>query len=293
MSGPNGHQHAGTSRFQIASRLGGFRDTVRLSDPFGTGAVLTIRRKGSQANREWSTKYLEADPVSRSILEQQFLEDPIPVLTQEEQAQVLSAQKAAEGWTGESGIQKSLSTLLDIVDRLSTSKQESEGARRAVRRVIETGQVSLMDAISPSRQEAHRKLEEAIHLLSFWEGMPDADGSIIPYSPATCRELLTSDIPLEGAGLDDLLLTVDPWTLTINTAPEGEEPKETRILRSRLTLGTAYILWVHWVSERASHFRDLTLEAAGKNSPASSETSSSSGDATTEQTADSSLTAVS
>lgn len=278
MSGPGGHQHTGRTRFQIASRLGGFRDTAALSDPFGTGATLYVRRKGSSAYWEWGKGWLNNDPITRSVMEEQILGSTPVVLTKEEEEVVETARKAASNETEK---------LLSIVDRLVDTKQDLDQSSTAIRRALATGRVTIAD-IAAGSLDLKRKMDEAAFLLAGWDNFPDGEGNPIPYDQETVRELLTDETPLQGVGMDQLLLSVEPWTIRIEQgeaavesaqeAAEAPEPLPPIILiRPGLTFGRAYALWLHWASERADLFRGELVEAATKNSAAPSDPNISSG----------------
>lgn len=268
------------TRFQVASRLGGFRDTVTLSDPFGTGATLKVRRKGSAAHREWGKKWLNDNPLTRSMMEEQILGDVPVVLTEEEQKDI----EVARGMTSEGTVSK----LVAIVDRLADTRADLTSNRTAIRRALSSGEITIADMVAGT-VDLKRRLDEASFLLVGWDNFPDADGNPIPYDPAVVRELLANDTPLEGAGLDELLIQVEPWTIKIDTKPEeatteGVIPDPPVILiRPNLTFGRAYILWLHWVSERADLFRGQLMEASAKNSVPPSEASTSPGGGTSSE----------
>lgn len=265
-------------RFQIASRLGAFRDTAVISDPFGTGATFTIHRHGSRAYKSWFQRAVDKDPLTLLRLESMFSDDRI-VLTKEEQETLLAErEKPAPG-----------NPLVPIVDRLTIAHVEQSSRKDALRKLIDTGRMSPSEMAGRQEQDT---LEEAVFTLKSWEGMPGEDGALIPYSEEMARELLTNDTPLEGAGLDELILGVDAWTVEVTRIYEpGEEiPKEAisvetddwtykiRIIIPGLTLGLAYQYLFLRRARDKSLFRDQALEAAAKNSEPSSDSSTSSGD---------------
>lgn len=291
------------TRFQVASRLGGFRDTVTLSDPFGTGATLKVRRKGSAVHREWGKKWLNEDPLTRSMMEEQILGDVPVVLTEEEQKTVEMARQAMESakeLKDQPAVARHVPDLLGVIDRLADTRADLASNRTAIRRALSSGEITIADVAAGSI-DLKRRMDEASFLLVGWDNFPDADGNPIPYDPTVVRELLANDTPLEGAGLDELLVRVEPWTIKIETKPEHETDNtvagrafpETApapvpdppviLIRPNLTFGRAYILWLHWVSERADLFRGQLMEASAKNSVPPSEASTSPGGGTSSE----------
>lgn len=282
MSGPGGHQHTHQTRFQIASRLGGFRNTVTLSCPFGTGATFTIRRKGSAAHREWAKSWLESDPMTSAMLEEQILgEESHTPLTEQESLIVDEARKEIIH-----------APLIPIIDRLVSTRTAVDQTRTATKKALASGRVTLADLATNSFTTIHDR-EEALFLLKSWDKMPDADGDPIPHSREVAEELLLNDTPLTDAGLDDVLLSVPCWRIEVNDyAEDGTEiprfiprtdPSLLKVTGHHFTLGRAYQLWLHWASEQASHFRDKTIEAAAKNSVPPSDPAISSGGGTSSE----------
>lgn len=272
MSGPNGHPDSRrTQKFQIASRIGAFRDSITLSDPLGTSARFIITRKGSNLHKQWGKEWMDSDPIMSAMSEEMVVgSDPI-ILTEEERKTVDTLRSSSKD--------QGVLSLLPIVDRLTDSAETLERNRTAIRKAVATGRVKYSDAMF---QGSRRYTEEALFLLR-WESLPDEEGNDIPYSPETARELLTNDTPLDGAGLDELLLAQDCAVITIPADPESDPPVlPRRLLIPGLTLGGFYSLWVHWASEQKALFRDQVLEAAGKNSLPPSDQISSSGGGTSE-----------
>lgn len=255
-----------TVRFQIASRLGGFRDVLPFSDPFDTGARFHICRKGSATHRAWFKRWQDEDPVSSRYLESVVTGDDKPVLTPDESAVVQTARTSAD---------PAALSLLPIIDRLSETYSELDRNRDAVREAIKAGELSPTDAIQRGQR---KRLEEALFLVSAWTGMLDENGAEVHFAPEALRSLLENDTPLEGAGIDELLLRQECWTWTPK-AEEGE-PNPAPIIIPGLTLGSAYILWIHHTASTASNFREQLTEAAAKNSEPFSETIITSGNGT-------------
>jgi hypothetical protein len=262
-----------TVRFQIASRLGGFRDTLPFSDPFDTGARFHICRKGSAAHRTWFKRWQDEDPVSSRYLESVVTGDDKPELTPDESATVQIARTSTD---------PAALSLLPIIDRLSETYSELDRNRDAVREAIKAGELSPTDAIQRGQR---KRLEEALFLVSDWIGMLDETGAEVPFAPEALRSLLENDTPLEGAGIDELLLRHECWTWTPK-AEEGELSDSTPkpIIIPGLTLGSAYILWIHHTASTAANFRDQLTEAAAKNSEPFSETTTISGNGTNNPT---------
>lgn len=269
MSGPNGHEHAGRTRFQVASRLGGFKDNVTLSDPFNTGALFTIIRKGSAKHREWAKQWLESDPMTAAMLEEQILGEDVVVITAEEQEVIKAARVAASN---------EVEHLLAIIDRVVGVRTEMDRTRIATRKALDSGRVTLADLATDTLRVLHDR-QEALFLLKGWEKLLDAEGAEIPYSPEVAEELLLNDTPLDGTGLDDLLLSIPCWRLEVKDyAEDGTEtgshfiPRTDPVLlrlagpQQHFTLGRAYQLWFHWASEQSAHFRDQLVEEVAKNS---------------------------
>jgi len=271
MSGPNGHPENQTSpspqKFQIASRLGGFRDTITLSDPLGTSARFLIVRKHSNLHKKWAKDWMDSDPIMSAMSEELVVGDDPAVLTKEESG------KLEEIRTREVKDPDILS-LLPIIERLTDQAGTVERNRTAIRKAVSTGRVKYSDAMM---QGDRRYLEEALFVLR-WESMPDENGDDIPYSPSLARELLENDTPLADSGLDDLLLSQDCATITIPGDPDASPPTEPRrFIIPGLTLGRFYARWAHWASEQKDLFRSRLLEEAAKNSPPPSDQISSSG----------------
>lgn len=264
------------TRFQIASRLGALRDTAVLSDPFPTSAKFTIRRKGSRAHQKWTQDYYDNNAFSSAYLEELALGDAPILLTEEETAALEKSHSLAAG-AADTDLGQSLTSLTSIINRLCGVAVERDTHKKAVQSAIHSGRTTISKVF---RAEKDKELEEAVFLLAGWESMPgqDDDGNEIqvPYTEQAARDLLTNDTPLEGCGLDELILSVPCWTLALNTDPPAPHP--TRIIIPGLTLGQAYILWVHDRAEQLALFRDQVLETAGKNSLPSSDSSISSGD---------------
>lgn len=279
MSGPNGHPDNRDLRpspqsFQIASRLGGFRDTIVLSDPLGTSARFRIVRKHSNAHKKWAKERMDSDPIMAAMAEEMVVGEEPAILTQEEKAVVEKAREQ-EGSTPDAA---SLPPLLSIIDRLTNQAASAERNRTAIRRAVATGNVSYSDVLM---QGDRRYLEEALFVLK-WESMPDENGEDIPYSPSVARELLENDTPLSDAGLDDLLLAQDCATITIPVDEEEKDGEPRRFLIPGLTLGRFYTRWAHWASEQKDLFRSRLMEEAAKNSPPPSDPISSSGGGSSE-----------
>lgn len=293
MSGPQGHVYSGQSRFAIASRLGGFRSTVTLPDPFGTTATFTIHRKGSQAHAAWAKSRIDDDPIANAYASQLYLGDDVQVLTADEAKVVESARELHDFGTV-------LPSLLAIIDRLTDSTLESNRGKEAVRRALSSGRVKLSDLVT---ERQTRQINEALFLLAGWANMPDADGAEIPFSVDAARDLLLCDVPVIGVGIDDLLMSQKCWTLEIGSGNASEgvagaedeqtedpvdsadtingkssepipDPETITIINPTIhTVGQAYILWLNWVSESSGLFRNQTMEEAAKNSAAPSDLS--------------------
>lgn len=287
MSGPDGHQYTRQTKFQIASRLGGFRDTTDLSDPFGTGAVFTIVRKGSATHREWSKTWLESDPITSAMLEEQILGDDLIVLTDEEVGKVEAARALVPKQPASESLQPvvvALSSILPVIDRLVSSKADLDRTRAAAKRALASGRVTLTDLVSGSFQSL-QQLQEAVFLLRHWKHFPDADGADIPYSGETAEELLQNDTPLDDPDLIPLLVSLPCWRIEVKDYTDDGTPIEgsERFIpasssRSVLTLGRAYQRWIHWASEQTAHFRTrLVEEVVGNSEPPSDQTISSGG----------------
>lgn len=260
-------------RFQIASRLGAFRDTAVISDPF-TSATFTIYRHNCAAYKKWFQAAVDRDPLTLLRLEGMFADDA-QVLTAEE-SEILQTER------------EKANPLVPVVDRLTLSTSEQASRRTALRKLIDTGKMT------PSQMASRREddiLAEAMFLLKSWDGMPAEDGSLIPYSEDAARALLTNDTPLEGAGLDELILDVDAWTYEVEHKTEDGteivagpvtdrtfETYKVRHIIPGLTLGLAYQYLFLRRARDTSLFRDQVLGAAAKNSVPSSDGSSSSGD---------------
>lgn len=280
------------ARFQIASRLGALRDTVQISDPLRTGAMFTVGRSGSNSHKAWTKQRIASNPMTRIVAESMLATETV-VLTPDE-TEIVNSERA-------SSVNGSSNPLLPVVDRLTLSASEQTLYRDALKRLMDSGELLPMDVISGRRDED--RLEEALYLLKTWDRMPDADGNEIPYSVEMARELLTNDTPLEGAGVDDLVLGVDAWTVEITedyahpslvdkTRPVKIVKTETvknaegvevyrltvRYIIPGLTLGLAYQLLILKTARDTAAFRDQVIEAAGKNSVPSSDSISSSGD---------------
>jgi hypothetical protein len=267
-------------RFQIASRLGIFRDSANLPDPFGTGATFTIHRHGSSAQKAWFRDQVDNDPQTLLQFELMLSSDVSVLLPDEEKA--VEAQRAKD----------KDHPLLPIVDRLTLAASERTLRRDATRKMLASGQMHLSDFMMLDREKD--RLKEAIFLLKGWSAMPDADGAAIPFSEESARALLTCDSPLDGAGLDELLLSVDAWTFDFTgTVPTKEElPAKARVTKEDekgvhfavkhvipgLTLGTAYQLFFIQKAREVALFRDQAIGEAAKNLPPSSGLTSSSGD---------------
>lgn len=267
-----------TTRFQIASRLGALKDTVVLSDPFPTSAQFIIRRKGSRAHDDWTTKYIDNDPFSSAYLGELITGDISIPLTAEENELL---DKAAKLTTEDEDVKASVSGLCKLIDRLRGASIEMNYDKRAKRAALSTGRAKVSDV---TRASSRKQLEEALFLLAGWEEMPgqDDDGNEIqvPYTEQAARDLFTNDTPLEGCGLDELILSVPCWTHAMAVGEEAAQKDPMRIIIPGLTLGQAYILWVHDRAEQLALFRDQVLETAGKNSLPSSDSSILSGDGT-------------
>lgn len=289
---PNGAPNkpeASTTRFQIASRLGALRDTALLSDPFQTSARFTIRRKGSRAHQKWTQDYYDNNAFSSAYLEELALGDA-PILLTEEETTALEKSFSLSADTTIAGMPRvveSLTSLASIINRLRGVAVERDTHKKAVQSAIRSGHTTISRVF---RAEKEKELEEAVFLLASWDSMPgqDDDGNEIqvPYTEQAARDLLTNDTPLEGCGLDELVLSVPCWCLSLKGSSgvgseiADEVSTEKRVIIPDLTLGQAYILWVHDRAEQLSLFRDQVLETAGKNSLPSSDSTSSSGDGT-------------
>lgn len=270
------------ARFQIASRLGAFRDIATISDPLGTGATFAIHRHGSRAYKVWFQRFVDKDPMTLLRLEAMFQDDRI-ILTKEEQDTLLAEREKTNP----------SNPLVPVVDRLTIANVEQSSRKAAMRKLIDTGQMTPSEMAY--RQE-HDTLEEALFLLKSWDNMPSEDGSPIPYSEDVARELLTNDTPLEGAGLDELILGVDAWTVEVETETkdgveypladvyerDGHYYIKVRLIIPGLTLGLAYQYLILRRARDTSLFRDQVMGAAAKNSEPSSDGSSSSGDGQSE-----------
>lgn len=256
MSGPNGHPDARrTQKFQIASRIGAFRDSISLSDPLGTSARFIVTRKGSNLHKKWAKEWMDSDPILSAMSEEMVVGSD-PIVLSEEEGKTVEALRTSSQDQG-------VLSLLPILGRLVETSESLERNRIAIRKAVASGRASYSDAMF---QGARRYTEEALFLLR-WESMPDAEGEDIPYSLETARELLENDTPLEDAGLDDILLSFDFATLTIPADLEADPPTpEKKIIFPGLTLGRFYTSWTHHISEQKALFRDQVLEAAGKNS---------------------------
>jgi hypothetical protein len=258
-------------RFKIASRLGALKDTMSFSDPFGTGARFHIRRKGSKAHREWSQEYIDSDAYSSAYLEQ-LVTGHGELILNDEESQVVEESRAGDP----------ANQLVKIIDRLTATAAEHNTNTEAIRKAVATGRTSYSRIL---RADKDKQLEEAVFLLSGWDSLPGEDDSPIPYSLAAARDLLTSDVPLEGSGFEEVILAHPEWCKTVKI--EGQPTITIPI--PGLTLGQAYILWTHARSEAADLFREMVLEEAGKNSLPPSTGSISPGGGTSET--DSSSTA--
>jgi len=253
-------------RFKIASRLGALKDVMSFSDPFGTGARFHIRRKGSKAHREWSQAYLDSDAFSSAYLEQLVTGTGELILTPEESQKVEEARARNIG--------DDLSWVA-IIDRLTATAAEHNTNTEAIRKAVATGRTSYSRIL---RAEKDKQLEEAVFLLSGWDSLPGEDDSPIPYSTGAARDLLTSDVPLEGSGFEEVILAHPEWCKVVKI--EGQPTITIPI--PGLTLGQAYILWTHARSEAADLFRERVLEEAGKNLLPPSTGNTSSGGGTSE-----------
>jgi hypothetical protein len=276
MSGPTGHpenqdqNRPSPQRFQIASRLGGFRDTITLSDPLGTSARFLIVRKHSNLHKKWAKDWMDSDPIMSAMSEEMVVGDDPVILTKEEKERL-------DAIRGRDVKDPDILSLLPIIDRLTDHAGSAERNRVAIKKAVSTGRVKYSDAMM---QGDRRYLEEALFVLR-WESMPDENGDDIPYSPSTARELLENDTPLTDSGLDDLLLSQECATIAIPGDPDASPPTEPqRFIIPGLTLGRFYIRWSHWASEQKALFRDRLMEEAAKNSPPPSDPISSSGGGT-------------
>lgn len=268
-------------RFQIASRLGAFRDTATILDPFGTGAVFTIHRNGSKAHKAWFREQQDHDPMTLAVVESGLMQQSGTVLTKEEEEIVQTERQG-----------KDPNALLPIVDRLTFTLAEQDIRREAMRRLFDSGRITPSEWVSRGENDL---LKEALFALKGWDHMPsDEEGVMVPYSEEAARALLENDTPLEGAGIDDLILSVDAWSLEIEQEGEtvptevtdavpviggtGTWKWKTRIMIPGLTLGRAYQLLILNRSRDISLFRDRVLGEAAKNSEPSSDSINSSGD---------------
>lgn len=274
-------------RFQIASRLGAFRSTVQVSDPFGTSATFTINRAGSNAHKEWFSRQLDNDPFTLLSMEAMLSGKSPAVLSKDEEETVDKFRAAAEadGFARE---------LLPIIDRLAHETAEYESRVGAMRQLYDKGKMRPSDM---GMRGEKTLLEEALFCLAGWSGMPDADGGEVAYSQDAARELLQNDTPLEDCPEDiqAMVLEREEWTLRIESAArkegtasgwsedrireaEKEDGEESsRIMIPGLTLGKAYQLFILATARTSSFFRDQVIEAAAKNSEPPSDGISSSG----------------
>lgn len=269
-------------RFQIASRLGGFRDTCTVSDPFGTSARFTIIRNGSNAHKAWFRSRLDSNPEIMLIAERAMVDDASLVpLTADEQKTVDAARPEQN---------PTIQSLLGVVDRLSTSSVEQNLRKSAMRSLLTSGKLKPSDWMTRGEDE---QLAEAVFVLSGWEDMPDDSGGVVPFDQDAATALLTLDIPMGESGID--LLAVEAWTVDIDRT--GKEPpagvplspippgddglfhwKEKIPNPLIQTVGQAYQLYFLHASRQRSLFRDQLVDAAGKNSDPSSDSTISSGD---------------
>lgn len=244
-------------RFQIAARLGGFRDTITVPDPFGTPATFTLYRAGCNAYVEWQRDRMDANPVLAEMM--MGVDSLPPVLAADEQEAVDAARAKVDG-------DDTARALVPVIDRLTLTTTGRQLEREALRKAIAGGKLRPSDAFL---RGADDQLAEALFTLRGWDGMPDETGALVPYTLDAARALLTNDTPLEGAGIDELVLAQAAWVVETPGAPaEGDTPaaSPTRTILPGLTLGRAYLLYFLAVSADRARFRAETLEAAAKNS---------------------------
>lgn len=272
--GSSGKPSGSTSRFAIATRLGALKDVATFSDPFGTSARFHIRRRGSRAHKDWLSSWSETSPVSSAYFEQLAVGESAAVLTDDERKTVDIAR------TGSSAQDDK---LLAIIDRLTDTAAAESLYRNAVRSAVESGKTTYRKVI---RVGEEKQIEEALFLLAGWDAMPgqDDDGNPVEigYSVDQARELMLNDTPLEGVGLDELILSVPAWCIMSVEPFDGtnDEKTSTPVMIPGLTLGRAYVLWIHAQADLVSSFREEVMGAAAKNSVPPSEATTSPGGGT-------------
>lgn len=273
--GSSGKSPGSSSRFAIATRLGALKDIATFSDPFGTSARFHIRRRGSRAHKDWLSSWSETSPVSSAYYEQLAVGESAAVLTKDEKVLVESLRSRLPDKEPE------VHGLIAVIDRLTDTAAAESLYRNAVRSAVESGKTTYRKVI---RVGEEKQIEEALFLLAGWDAMPgqDDDGNPveIAYSLDQARELMLNDTPLEGVGLDELILSVPAWCLTIDEQQEDGSTAPRKVIFPGLTLGRAYVLWVHAMSDLISSFREEVMGAAAKNSAPPSEATTSPGGGT-------------
>jgi hypothetical protein len=280
-------------RFQIASRLGGFRDTATIPDPFGTSAQFVIYRADGNAHRAWARAEMDRNPIVTEIM--LGIESPPPALSSDDEKTVTTFRAKVEDDTAR--------LLVPIIDRLTAATIERNLEREATKRALTDGRIQASDVMF---QGMDQQLKEAKFILKDWSGVPADDGSTITFSSGMKEALLTNDTPLEGEEVQALLLKQDCWTYKrplpddeidqadgsqeitdIKVGDDGARTSTTRTIHYKLTvlpsvttLGRAYLLYFLAKSRETALFRNATMEAAGKNSAPSSDSIILSGDGT-------------
>lgn len=282
-----------TVRFQIASRLGGFRDTATIPDPFGTSAQFVIYRADSNAHRAWARGEMDRNPVVTEIM--LGIESPPPALSSDDEKIVTTLRAKVDA-------DDTARLLVPIIDRLTAVTIERNLEREATKRALTEGKVKASDVMF---QGMDQQLKEGKFILKDWSNLPADDGSTITFSIAMREALLTNDTPLDGEEVQALLLKQDCWTykrpLSDDEIDQADGTREVldvedlgavrtttprtihyklTVLPSVTTLGRAYLLYFLAKSRETALFRNAVMEAAGKNSAPSSDSITSSGDGT-------------